>query len=129
MSDNEQKEPGRLGRRVASERAGCWLLSPIFGRDRHTPPKASSAPQRVLCRQLAFNALALVAGLVMPAVSQARLTVTKGKGYVPCERVAARVNRLTDNGKAALLWRHHESTLLVLGYPEKQPLSMTTFTS
>ena len=127
MKDKEDQDPCRARRRGASEQTAFWLPGPIFGRDWHRSSKASCAPQRALCRQLGLTALALTAGLVTPAVSQARFAVTEGRGYVLCERVVAHMNRLTDSGNAARLWLHHETPLLVIEYPEKQSLSITTF--
>lgn len=46
--------------------------------------------------------------LLVPVAAQAQFVVVEGKGYTLCERIAAHVNRLTENGKAKRLWRSHK---------------------
>lgn len=60
--------------------------------------------------------------LLVPAAAQAQYVVTEGKGYVLCERLAAHVNRLTENGKAKRLWRFliRKEMGQLIPYPEKQ---------
>ena len=55
----------------------------------------------------------------LPISARAQFVVTEGKGYVLCERLAAHVNRQTENGKAQRLWRYSGPEMF-RRYPDKQ---------
>ena len=68
---------------------------------------------------LSIVLLAVLSNLTTPTSARAQFVVTEGKGYVLCERLAAHVNRQTENGKAGRLWRRNVYPH-VPQYPDKQ---------
>lgn len=79
----------------------------------------------MLLFQRSSKAVALTLGLLVLGSAHAQFTVTEGRGYTLCERLAAHVNRLTENGKAKRFWTFHGRDLSVnphipIRYPGSQ---------
>lgn len=82
--------------------------------------KGISMPKTVKQSQFAGKGIAIVLSLFASTATHAQYIVTEGKGYVLCERLAAHLNRLTENGKAKRLWRFYDPDPQVVPYPKAQ---------
>ena len=71
-------------------------------------------------RSASLRCGAVLLSLFAAQATHAQYVATEGKGYVLCERVAAHVNRLTENGRAKRLWQFLAPESLMLPYPKKQ---------